>query len=190
MTDYGRYSHPLSERYASSEMQQIFSPQKRFGTWRRLWLALAESEAELGIDISDEALEQMRSALDTFDLEQAAEYERRFRHDVMAHVYLFGDDAPAAKGIIHFGATSAFIGDNTDLVLHREALCLVRVRLVRCIAALADFAREHAALPTLAYTHFQIAQPTTVGKRASLWLQWNHAKRMGGDDICGCAQSM
>ncbi len=171
MTDYERYSHPLSERYASSEMQQIFSPQKRFGTWRRLWLALAESEAELGVDISDEALEQMRSALDTFDLERAAEYERRFRHDVMAHVYLFGDDAPAAKGIIHFGATSAFIGDNTDLVLHREALCLVRLRLVRCIAALADFAREHAALPTLAYTHFQPAQPTTVGKRATLWIQ-------------------
>ena len=171
MTQYDRYCHPLSERYASSEMQQIFSPKKRFGTWRRLWLALAESEAELGIDISDTALEQMRAALDTLDFERAAEYERRFRHDVMAHVYLFGDDAPEAKGIIHLGATSAFIADNTDLILHREALRLIRNRLVRCVAALADFAREHAALPTLAYTHLQPAQPTTVGKRATLWIQ-------------------
>ena len=119
MTSHDRYSHPLSERYASREMQQIFSPRKRFGTWRRLWLALAESEAELGIDISDTALEQMRASLDSLDLERAAEYERRFRHDVMAHVHLFGDDAPEAKGIIHLGATSAFIGDNTDLILHR-----------------------------------------------------------------------
>jgi adenylosuccinate lyase len=166
-----RYSHPLSERYASREMQQVFSPKRRFGIWRRLWLALAESEAELGIDISDTALEQMRSALDSIDLERAAEYEQRFRHDVMAHVHLFGDDAPAAKGIIHLGATSAFIGDNTDLILHRDALGLIRQRLVRCVAALADFARAHASLPTLGYTHFQPAQPTTVGKRATLWIQ-------------------
>ena len=119
MTENNRYSHPLSERYASSEMQQIFSPKKRFGTWRRLWLALAESEAELGIDISDTALEQMRAALDTLDFERAAEYERRFRHDVMAHVHLFGDDAPEAKGIIHLGATSAFIGDNTEALIEK-----------------------------------------------------------------------
>jgi len=152
-------------------MQQVFSPKRRFGIWRRLWLALAESEAELGIDISDTALEQMRSALDSIDLERAAEYEQRFRHDVMAHVHLFGDDAPAAKGIIHLGATSAFIGDNTDLILHRDALGLIRQRLVRCVAALADFARAHASLPTLGYTHFQPAQPTTVGKRATLWIQ-------------------
>ena len=115
MASHDRYAHPLCERYASNEMQKIFSPKKRFGTWRRLWLALAESEAELGIDISDAALEQMRAALDSLDLERAADYERRFRHDVMAHVHLFGDDAPAAKGIIHLGATSAFIGDNDPI---------------------------------------------------------------------------
>lgn len=166
-----RYVHPLSERYASREMQDIFSPARRFGTWRRLWLALAESEAELGLDISDEALGQMRAALDTLDLGRAAEYERRFRHDVMAHVHLFGDDAPAARGIIHLGATSAFIGDNTDLILSRSALELVRTRLVRCVDALSDFARRWARLPTLGYTHFQPAQPTTVGKRATLWIQ-------------------
>ncbi len=168
---HNRYLHPLSDRYASGEMQEIFSPARRFGTWRRLWLALAESERELGLQIPEAALDQMRAALDTLDLERAAEYERRFRHDVMAHVHLFGDDAPAARPIIHLGATSAFIGDNTDLVLHREALGLVRDRVVRCVAALADFARRHADLPTLGYTHFQPAQPTTVGKRATLWIQ-------------------
>jgi adenylosuccinate lyase len=166
-----RYVHPLSERYASAEMQRVFSPARRYGTWRRLWLALAESEREMGLPVPEEAIHQMRSALDSVDLERAAEYERRFRHDVMAHVHLFGDDAPAARGIIHLGATSAFIGDNTDLVLHREALRLIRDRVVRCVAALADFARRHAAVPTLAYTHFQPAQPTTVGKRATLWVQ-------------------
>jgi adenylosuccinate lyase len=163
--------HPLAERYASPEMQRIFSPARRFGTWRRLWLALAESEAELGLDIPFEALEQMRAHLDSLDLAKAAEYEKRFRHDVMAHVHLFGDDAPKARGIIHLGATSAFIGDNTDLIVHREALDLVRTRVVRCLAALAEFAREHARLPTLGYTHLQPAQPTTVGKRATLWMQ-------------------
>jgi len=166
-----KYVHPLSDRYASREMQAIFSPSRRFGTWRRLWIALAESEAELGIAISDEALEQMRASVDSLDLERAAEYERRFRHDVMAHVHLFGDDAPAAKGIIHLGATSAFIGDNTDLILHRSALELIRTRLVRCVEALSSFANEHAELPTLGYTHLQPAQPTTVGKRATLWIQ-------------------
>ncbi len=166
-----RYVHPLSERYASREMQEIFSRAHRFGTWRRLWVALAESEAELGLDISEEALEQMRAHVDTLDFAKAAEYERRFRHDVMAHVHLFGDDAPAAKRIIHLGATSAFVGDNTDLILHRAALELIRTRVVRCVASLADFARTHAQLPTLAYTHLQPAQPTTVGKRATLWIQ-------------------
>ncbi len=166
-----RYIHPLTERYASEEMQAIFSPGHRFGIWRRLWLALAESQRELGLTIPDQALEQMRSALNDLDLEKAAEYERRFRHDVMAHVHLFGDAAPAARGVIHLGATSAFIGDNADLILHREALELVRDRLVRCIAALARFAQRYRALPTLAYTHFQPAQPTTVGKRATLWIQ-------------------
>ncbi|RMH12131.1 MAG: adenylosuccinate lyase [Gemmatimonadetes bacterium] len=165
------YRHPLAERYASAEMQAIFSPARRFGTWRRLWLALAETQAELGLAIPAEALEQMRAHLDDIDLERAAEYERRFRHDVMAHVHLFGDDAPAARGIIHLGATSCFIGDNTDLILHRDALALVRDRVVRTAEALADFARRHRALPCLGYTHFQPAQPTTVGKRAALWLQ-------------------
>lgn len=169
--DLDRYTHPLSDRYASREMQKIFSPARRFGTWRRLWIALAESEAELGLEISDEAIAQMRAAVDTLDLDRAAEYEKRFRHDVMAHVHLFGDDAPAAKGIIHLGATSAFIGDNTDLILHRDALELVRARLLRCVEALTEFARDHASLPTLGYTHFQPAQPTTVGKRATLWIQ-------------------
>jgi adenylosuccinate lyase len=166
-----QYVHPLTDRYASKEMQKLFAPRRRFGTWRRLWIALAEAESELGIDISAEALEQMRASVDTLDLAQAAEYERRFRHDVMAHVHLFGDDAPAARGIIHLGATSAFIGDNTDLIVHREALSLVRTRVTRCVEALAAFARQHAALPTLGYTHFQPAQPTTVGKRATLWIQ-------------------
>lgn len=166
-----RYVHPLTERYSSQEMQEVFSPARRFGTWRRLWLALAEAQKELGLSISQEAIQEMRNALDDLDLEKAAAYERRFRHDVMAHVHLFGDSAPAARGIIHLGATSAFIGDNTDLIIHREALKLVRARLLRCARALAVFAREHRALPTLGYTHFQPAQPTTVGKRATLWLQ-------------------
>jgi adenylosuccinate lyase len=152
-------------------MQAVFSPGRKFGIWRRLWLALAESEAELGLDISEQALDEMRAHLDNVDLARAAELEKRFRHDVMAHVHLFGEHAPAAKGIIHLGATSAFVGDNTDLILHRQALELVRARLVRCVERLADFAREHAELPTLAYTHFQPAQPTTVGKRATLWIQ-------------------
>ena len=166
-----RYVHPLCDRYASKEMQGVFSPSRRFGTWRSLWIALAEAQAELGIDISAEALEEMRAARDTLDLTKAAEYERRFRHDVMAHVHLFGDDAPSAKGIIHLGATSAFIGDNTDLILHRSALELTRTRVVRCVEAFAAFAEEYASLPTLGYTHFQPAQPTTVGKRATLWIQ-------------------
>ena len=171
MTSLDRYVHPLTDRYASREMQAIFSPGRKFGVWRRLWLALAESEAELGLDISEEAILQMRAQLDSVKLDRAAELEKRFRHDVMAHVHLFGEDAPAAKGIIHLGATSAFVGDNTDLILHRDALELVRARLVRCIERLATFAREHAEVATLAYTHFQPAQPTTVGKRATLWIQ-------------------
>lgn len=149
----------------------MFAPSNRYGTWRRLWLALAEAEKELGLPIGDDAIDEMRRGLDDIDLAKVAEYEKRFRHDVMAHVHLFGDTAPAARGIIHLGATSAFIGDNTDLILHREALTLIRDRLIRCIARLSDFAAEHRDLPTLAFTHFQPAQPTTVGKRATLWLQ-------------------
>jgi adenylosuccinate lyase len=152
-------------------MQAIFAPAHRYGTWRRLWLALAAAQHELGLSISQQALDEMRSGLDEIDLTKAAEYEHRFRHDVMAHVHLFGDVAPAARGIIHLGATSAFVSDNTDLILHREALTLVRDRLVRCISRLAEFAADHRDLPTLGFTHFQPAQPTTVGKRATLWLQ-------------------
>jgi adenylosuccinate lyase len=166
-----RYQHPLTDRYASPEMQRIFSPAHRYGVWRRLWLALAESQRELGLGISAEGLDQMRAGLDNIDLERAAAYERRFRHDVMAHVHLFADVAPAARGIIHLGATSAFIGDNTDLILHREGLLLLRARMVRTVEALASFARTYRDLPTLGYTHFQPAQPTTVGKRATLWIQ-------------------
>ena len=166
-----RYSHPLSARYVSREMERIFAPAFRFGTWRRLWLALAEAQRDLGLDIPDEAIAQMRDHLDDIDLDAAARYERRFRHDVMAHIHLFGDVAPAARGILHLGATSAFVGDNTDLIQHREAMTLVRDRVVGVIRALARFAGEHRALPTLAYTHFQPAQPTTVGKPATLWIQ-------------------
>lgn len=170
-TPRDRYRHPLSDRYVSRAMERVFAPGFRFGTWRRLWLALAETQQELGLDISDEALEQMRRGLDDIDLDAAAEYEKRFRHDVMAHVHLFGDVAPAAKPVLHLGATSAFVGDNTDLIQHREAMTLVRQRLVDCIRALASFAEANKDLATLAYTHFQPAQPTTVGKRATLWIQ-------------------
>ena len=166
-----RYAHPLAARYVSGEMERVFSPAFRFGTWRRLWLALAESQREMGLPIPDEAVRQMRDRLDEIDLDRAAEYERLFRHDVMAHVHLFGDVAPAARGILHLGATSAFVGDNTDLIQHREAMTLVRDRVVAAVAALARFAADHRDLPALAYTHFQPAQPTTVGKRATLWMQ-------------------
>jgi len=166
-----RYSNPLTERYASPEMSRIFSPAFKFGTWRRLWLALAEAEQELGLPIPDEAVEAIRAHLDDFDLKRAAELEKQLRHDVMAHVHHLGEQAPEARAIIHLGATSAFVGDNTDLIQHREALLLVRRRIVNCVAALAEFAREHRDLPTLGFTHFQPAQPTTVGKRATLWIQ-------------------
>jgi adenylosuccinate lyase len=165
------YQNPLVERYASAEMSRIFSSAFKFTTWRKLWIALAESQRELGLPIPDEAIEQMRERRDVFDMDAAAALEKRLRHDVMAHVHHYGEVAPAARAIIHLGATSAFVGDNTDLIQHREALLLVRKRLVACIAALADFAREWRDLPTLGYTHFQPAQPTTVGKRATLWIQ-------------------
>jgi adenylosuccinate lyase len=165
------YQNPLIERYASDEMSRIFSAATKFSTWRRLWLALAESEKELGLPISDEALREMRAQLDDIDLKRAAELEQRFRHDVMAHVHLFGEAAPAAKAVIHLGATSAFVTDNSELMQHEQALHLVLRRLISCVAALADFASKYRDLPTLGYTHFQPAQPTTVGKRATLWLQ-------------------
>ena len=176
MTDTPRaadlvYQNPLTERYASEEMSRIFSAQSKHATWRRLWIALAEAEAELGLPIPSAAIEQMRDHVDDIDFKRAAELERRVRHDVMAHVTLFGEAAPAAKGIIHLGATSAYVTDNSELLQQIQALELVLRRLVSCIAALADFARKHRDLPTLGYTHFQPAQPTTVGKRATLWIQ-------------------
>jgi adenylosuccinate lyase len=166
-----RYTNPLTERYASAEMSRIFSPASKFGTLRRLWLALAEAQQELGLPIPDAALAALREHLDDFDLARAAELERELRHDVMAHVHHLGEQAPEARAILHLGATSAYVGDNTDLIQHRDALGLVRTRLVRAVAALAAFAREHRDLATLGFTHFQPAQPTTVGKRATLWIQ-------------------
>jgi adenylosuccinate lyase len=165
------YRNPLVERYASAPMSRIFSDARKFGTWRRLWLALAESEAALGVEIPESALDAMRAHLDDIDLAAAAAHEKRLRHDVMAHVHHFGDVAPEARPFIHLGATSAFVTDNTELLQHRDALRLVRSRLVSCIAALTAFAREHRDVATLGYTHFQTAQPTTVGKRATLWIQ-------------------
>ncbi len=166
-----RYLSPLSERYASEEMQYIFSPEKKFRTWRRLWIALAEAEQELGLDITDEQIEELKAHADDINYDVAEAYEKEIRHDVMSHVRAYGDQCPKAKGIIHLGATSCYVGDNTDLILMSEALRLVRTKLINVIAALADFADRYKELPTLAFTHFQPAQPTTVGKRATLWLQ-------------------
>jgi adenylosuccinate lyase len=166
-----RYSNPLTERYASAEMSYIFSPKFKFTTWRRLWLALAEAEHELGLPIPEEAIAAIRAHLDDFDLKRAGELERQLRHDVMAHVHHLGEQAPEARAIIHLGATSAYVGDNTDLIQHREALKLVARKIVGVVAELSKFARTHRDLPTLGFTHFQPAQPTTVGKRATLWIQ-------------------
>ena len=164
------YESPLCGRYADEEMRRIFSDQVRFSTWRRLWLALAESEQALGLPITDEQLDEMRAHLDDIDYDSAARHEREVRHDVMAHVLTYGEACPKARGIIHLGATSCYVGDNADILRMREGLLLVRKLLVNAIAALADFAEANKALPTLAWTHFQAAQPTTVGKRACLWL--------------------
>ncbi|MBN1437618.1 MAG: adenylosuccinate lyase [Sedimentisphaerales bacterium] len=163
------YENPLVSRYASGEMLRVWSPSFKFGMWRRLWLALAEAEAELGLPISKGQLGQMRAHLDDIDFGKAAKYEKKFRHDVMAHVHTFGDAAPLARGIIHLGATSAFVGDNTDLIQMRAGLELVRARLYKVIDLLAKFAKKNRKLATLGYTHFQPAQLTTVGKRATLW---------------------
>ena len=165
------YENPLCRRYASREMQEIFSDDRKFSTWRRLWLALAESEKELGLDISDEQLDEMRAHIYDIDYAAAAQREREVRHDVMAHIYTFGLACPKAKPIIHLGATSCFVGDNTDVILQRDALLRIRRLLLSAIAALADFAEKYKAQPALAYTHFQAAQPTTMGKRATLWMQ-------------------
>lgn len=165
------YESPLNSRYASKEMQYIFSPDKKFSTWRKLWVALAESEKELGLDITDEQIEEMRAHLDDINYDVAKEREKQVRHDVMSHVYAFGVQCPKAKPIIHLGATSCYVGDNTDLIIMYEAMRLIKTRLVSLIGELAKFADEYKSMPTLAFTHFQPAQPTTVGKRASLWLQ-------------------
>jgi adenylosuccinate lyase len=165
------YSSPLAERYASRAMLELWSPRTRYGQWRRLWLALAESEQALGIPIPDEALAQMRAHLDDIDFAAVAAYERRLRHDVMAHIKAFADTAPAAGPFIHLGATSAFVTDNTDLILMRRALQLLRAKIIRVLRALGSFAREWKDEPTLGSTHLQPAQPTTVGKRATLWMQ-------------------
>jgi adenylosuccinate lyase len=165
------WSSPLSERYASPEMLELWSARTRYGLWRRLWLALAEGQRELGVDIPAEAIDHMRAQLDSIDFEAVAGYETRFRHDVMAHVHAFGDAAPAAKAFIHLGATSAYVTDNTDLILMRRGLELIEARILSILSALADFARKWKDEPTLGYTHLQPAQLTTVGKRATLWMQ-------------------
>ena len=168
---YDKYQSPLSERYASKEMQYIFSPDKKFKTWRRLWIALAETEKELGLPITDEQIEELKAHAEDINYEVAKERERVVRHDVMSHVYAYGQQCPKAKGIIHLGATSCYVGDNTDMIVMSEALEIVRKKLVNVLAELAGFADEYKGLPTLAFTHFQPAQPTTVGKRATLWMQ-------------------
>lgn len=168
---HSTYRSPLADRYASPAMLELWSLQTRHGLWRRLWLALAEAERDLGVAIPAEAIAQMREHLDDIDFAKVAEYEKRFRHDVMAHIHAFGDVAPAAKGVIHLGATSCFVTDNGDLIQMRRGLELLRARLVSVIRALATFAKEWKNEPTLGYTHLQPAQLTTVGKRATLWLQ-------------------
>ena len=166
-----RYVSPLSERYASKEMQYIFSPDMKFRTWRKLWIALAETEKELGLNITQEQIDELKAHADDINYEVAKERERQVRHDVMSHVYAYGVQCPKAKGIIHLGATSCYVGDNTDIIVMTEALKLVKKKLVNVIAELSAFADKYKDQPTLAFTHFQPAQPTTVGKRATLWTQ-------------------
>ena len=166
-----RYVSPLSERYASKEMQYIFSPDMKFRTWRRLWIALAETEKELGLNITQEQIDELKAHAEDINYDVAKERERQVRHDVMSHVYAYGVQCPKAKGIIHLGATSCYVGDNTDIIVMTEALKLVKKKLVNVIAELSAFADKYKDQPTLAFTHFQPAQPTTVGKRATLWTQ-------------------
>ncbi|MBR6308053.1 MAG: adenylosuccinate lyase [Lachnospiraceae bacterium] len=176
MSDTSRYISPFSERYASAEMQYIFSQDKKFSTWRKLWIALAETEMELGLSqdgkpvITQEMIDEMKAHVDDINYDVAREREKEVRHDVMSHVYAFGCQCPKAAGIIHLGATSCYVGDNTDIIIMRDALRLVRKKLINVIAKLSSFAEEYKDLPTLAFTHFQPAQPTTVGKRATLWI--------------------
>ena len=168
---YDRYVSPLSERYASKEMQYVFSPDKKFKTWRRIWIALAETEKELGLSITQEQIDELKAHAEDINYEVAKEREKVVRHDVMSHVYAYGQQCPKAKGIIHLGATSCYVGDNTDIIVMSEALEIVRKKLINVIAGLAKFANNYKNQPTLAFTHFQPAQPTTVGKRATLWMQ-------------------
>ena len=166
-----RYESPLCGRYAGEKMQKIFSADNKFSTWRKLWIALAESEKELGLDITDEQIEEMKAHIYDIDYDRAREYEKNLRHDVMAHIRTFGEVCPKAAPIIHLGATSCYVGDNGDMIVMREALELIKSKLLSTLAALAEFATKHKDVPTLAYTHFQAAQPTTVGKRATLWAE-------------------
>lgn len=165
------YQSPLSARYASKDMQYLFSPDKKFRTWRQLWIALAEAEMELGLDITQEQIDELKAHADDINYDDAREREKIVRHDVMSHVYAYGLQCPSAKGIIHLGATSCYVGDNTDLIIMHEALELLRAKIVSVLANLERFALEYKDMPTLAYTHYQAAQPTTVGKRAALWAQ-------------------
>lgn len=182
-----RYDSPLSGRYASKEMQYIFSQDKKFTTWRRLWIALAEAERELGLNISEEQIAELKEHVNDINYDVAIAREKEVRHDVMSHVYAYGMQCPKAKGIIHLGATSCYVGDNTDIIIMTEGLKLVKKKLVNVMSKLADFADKYKALPTLAFTHFQPAQPTTVGKRAALWLM---ELMLDYDDICYLIDSM
>ena len=168
---YDKYVSPLSERYASKEMQYIFSPDMKFKTWRKLWIALAETEKELGLNITDEQIAELKEHAEDINYDVAKAREKVVRHDVMSHVYAYGQQCPKAKGIIHLGATSCYVGDNTDIIIMAEALKLVKKKLVNVLDELSKFADRYKDLPTLAFTHFQPAQPTTVGKRATLWMQ-------------------
>ena len=185
---YNKYVSPLSERYASKQMQYIFSPDKKFKTWRKLWIALAETERELGLEqITQEMIDELKAHQDDINFAEAKEREKIVRHDVMSHVYAYGLQCPKAKGIIHLGATSCYVGDNTDIIVMTEALKLVRVNLVNVMNELSKFAMEYKDMPTLAFTHFQPAQPTTVGKRATLWL---HEFYLDYLDLCYVIDSM
>ncbi len=182
-----RYDSPLSGRYASKEMQYIFSQDKKFTTWRRLWIALAEAERELGLNITEEQIAELKEHVNDINYDVAVAREKEVRHDVMSHVYAYGVQCPKAKGIIHLGATSCYVGDNTDIIIMTEGLKLVKKKLLNVMSKLADFAEKYKALPTLAFTHFQPAQPTTVGKRAALWLM---ELKLDYDDVCYMIDSM
>ena len=182
-----RYDSPLSGRYASKEMQYIFSQDKKFTTWRRLWIALAEAERELGLNITEEQIAELKEHVNDINYDVAVAREKEVRHDVMSHVYAYGVQCPKAKGIIHLGATSCYVGDNTDIIIMTEGLKLVKKKLLNVMSKLADFAEKYKALPTLAFTHFQPAQPTTVGKRATLWLM---ELKLDYDDVCYMIDSM